>query len=290
MKKVISVIIFVVLLMVGMGIVGYTFVSNILMGMNSDSEIKTYLDTVSDLDTAEYDKYYASAQEYNDSLKGDVVIGDPFENDFTNDEEYNNLLNFDGTFVMACIEIPALQINYPIYHGTSDEVLNKGIGHMRNTSLPIGGKGTHSVLTGHTGLSGARLFTDIDKLEQGDVFYIYVMNQTLAYSVDQIKVVEPEDTSDLKIDEDNDYVTLVTCTPYGLNTHRLLVRGTRIPYADSEKDLQQAHLKESTYNEEYIRAVAIGASIMFGILLAYIIFRFVLHTVRKRKNNEKKKH
>lgn len=290
MKKVISVIIFVVLLMVGMGIVGYPFVSNILMGMNSDSEIKTYLDTVSDLDTAEYDKYYASAQEYNDSLKGDVVIGDPFENDFTNDEEYNNLLNFDGTFVMACIEIPALQINYPIYHGTSDEVLNKGIGHMRNTSLPIGGKGTHSVLTGHTGLSGARLFTDIDKLEQGDVFYIYVMNQTLAYSVDQIKVVEPEDTSDLKIDEDNDYVTLVTCTPYGLNTHRLLVRGTRIPYADSEKDLQQAHLKESTYNEEYIRAVVIGASIMFGILLAYIIFRFVLHTVRKRKNNEKKKH
>lgn len=290
MKKVISVIIFVVLLMVGMGIVGYPFVSNILMGMNSDSEIKTYLDTVSDLDTAEYDKYYASAQEYNDSLKGDVVIGDPFENDFTNDEEYNNLLNFDGTFVMACIEIPALQINYPIYHGTSDEVLNKGIGHMRNTSLPIGGKGTHSVLTGHTGLSGARLFTDIDKLEQGDVFYIYVMNQTLAYSVDQIKVVEPEDTSDLKIDEDNDYVTLVTCTPYGLNTHRLLVRGTRIPYADYEKDLQQAHLKESTYNEEYIRAVVIGASIMFGILLAYIIFRFVLHTVRKRKNNEKKKH
>lgn len=290
MKKVISVIIFVVLLIVGMGIVGYPFVSNILMGMNSDSEIKTYLDTVSDLDTAEYDKYYASAQEYNDSLKGDVVIGDPFEKDFANDEEYNNLLNFDGTFVMACIEIPALQINYPIYHGTSDEVLNKGIGHMRNTSLPIGGKGTHSVLTGHTGLSGARLFTDIDKLEQGDVFYIYVMNQTLAYSVDQIKVVEPEDTSDLKIDEDNDYVTLVTCTPYGLNTHRLLVRGTRIPYADSEKDLQQAHLKESTYNEEYIRAVVIGASIMFGILLAYIIFKFVLHTVRKRKNNEKKKH
>lgn len=290
MKKVISVIIFVVLLIVGMGIVGYPFVSNILMGMNSDSEIKTYLDTVSDIDTAEYDKYYASAQEYNDSLKGDVVIGDPFEKDFANDEEYNNLLNFDGTFVMACIEIPALQINYPIYHGTSDEVLNKGIGHMRNTSLPIGGKGTHSVLTGHTGLSGARLFTDIDKLEQGDVFYIYVMNQTLAYSVDQIKVVEPEDTSDLKIDEDNDYVTLVTCTPYGLNTHRLLVRGTRIPYADSEKDLQQAHLKESTYNEEYIRAVVIGASIMFGILLAYIIFKFVLHTVRKRKNNEKKKH
>lgn len=288
MKKIVSVIIFVVLILLGVGIVGYPFASNILMSMNSDSEIKTYLNTVSDLDSTEYDKLYASAQEYNDSLKGDVVIGDPFEKDTQNDEKYNDVLNFDGTSVMACIEIPAINIKYPIYHGTSDEALNKGIGHMRNTSLPIGGKGTHSVLTGHTGLSGAKLFTDIDKLEQGDVFYIYVLNQTLAYEVDQIKTVDPDDTSDLKIDDDNDYVTLVTCTPYGLNTHRLLVRGVRVPYVEAEKEYGQARIKDSTYNEEYIKAVAIGVAITVGILLVYIIFKRVLSITRKRNSNEKK--
>ncbi|MCQ4021706.1 MULTISPECIES: class C sortase [unclassified Ruminococcus] len=286
MKKVITVIIFIVLMAIGIGIIGYPLASNFLMSMNSDSEVQTYLSAASNLDSEEYDKQLALAQEYNDSLKGNYNIGDPFGKEIETDDEYYDLLNIDGTSVMACIEIPALKIKYPIYHGTSDDVLNKGIGHMRNTSLPIGGKGTHTVLTGHTGLSNAKLFTDIDKLEEEDVFYIYVMNQTLAYSIDQIKVVEPSDTSDLKIDDENDYVTLVTCTPYGLNTHRLLVRGTRIPYVESKKEAQPSRVEKSTYNEEYMSAIIIGGLVMTGILFIYVLIKIVLRICRKRKNNE----
>ncbi len=286
MKKVIAVIIFIVLIAIGIGIISYPLVSNFLMSLNSDSEVQTYLSAASNLDSKEYDKQLARAEEYNDSLKGNYNIGDPFGKEVEADDEYYDLLNIDGTSVMACIEIPALNIKYPIYHGTSDEVLSKGIGHLRNTSLPIGGQGTHTVLTGHTGLPNAKLFTDIDKLEKGDVFYIYVMNQTLAYSVDQIKIVEPSDTSDLKIDDENDYVTLVTCTPYGLNTHRLLVRGTRITYVESEKEAQSSHIEKSTYSEKYILAIIIGCSVMAGILFIYVLIKIVLRICRKRKNNE----
>lgn len=286
MKKVIAVIIFIVLMAIGIGIIGYPLASNFLMRMNLDSEVQTYLNTASNLDADEHNRQLARAEEYNKGLKGNFNIGDPFGEEVEADDEYYDLLNLDGTSVMACIEIPALKIKYPIYHGTSDEVLNKGIGHMRNTSLPIGGQGTHTVLTGHTGLANAKLFTDIDKLEKGDVFYIYIMNQTLAYSVDQIKIVEPSDISDLKIDDENDYVTLVTCTPYGLNTHRLLVRGTRIPYVESEKEVQPSRVEKSTYNEEYISAIVIGGSVMAGILFIYALIKIVLHICRKRKNNE----
>lgn len=286
MKKVIAAVIFIVLMVIGIGIIGYPLASNFLMSLNLDSEVQTYLNAASNLDSEEYDKQLSLAQEYNNSLRGNYDIGDPFGKEIETDDEYYDLLNIDGTSVMACIEIPALKIKYPIYHGTSDDVLNKGIGHMRNTSLPIGGKGTHAVLTGHTGLSNAKLFTDIDKLEEGDVFYIYVMNKTLAYSIDQIKVVEPSDTSALKIDDENDYVTLVTCTPYGLNTHRLLVRGTRIPYVESEKKVQPSLVEKSTYNEEYMSAIIIGGLVMAGLLFIYILIKVVLRICRKRKNNE----
>ncbi|MCH5297611.1 MAG: class C sortase [Ruminococcus sp.] len=286
MKKVIAIICLIVLMTIGFGIVGYPFISNLLTNMNSNSEIQTYLGSVSNLESDDIDTMLRRAQEYNESLVGSVSLSDPFAEDINTDSEYYDLINMDGTSVMATIEIPSIDIKYPIYHGTSDAVLQKGIGHLRNTSLPIGGKSTHAVLSGHTGLSNAKFFTDIDKLEEGDMFYIYILNQTLAYRIEQINVVEPWDTSLLKIEPEEDYVTLVTCTPFGQNTHRLLVRGTRVPYVESEKDTQISHLEESTWNQEYMSALIIGLSVMLGILIVFALFKIVMRICRKRKNNE----
>lgn len=285
MKKFIPVCIFVVLMAVGILIAAYPFVSNYLMSKNLDSEVQTYINLSSQITSDEYDEELERAEEYNKSLVGGVGIGDPFGGDTVENEEYNDLLNLDGTSVIACIEIPAINVKYPIYHGTSYETLQKGIGHMSNTSLPIGGIGSHAVLTGHTGLSDAKLFTDIDKLEIGDVFYIYVLNRTLAYRIDQIEVVEPSDTALLQIDPDEDYVTLVTCTPFGLNTHRLLVRGTRIPYEEAIVAEQNSRISESTWMSEYIFAVIVGVSVMIEILAVFILFKIITRAFGKRKDN-----
>lgn len=284
MKKVATVIIFIVVLAIGITIVGYPFISNYLMSLNVNSEIQNYLSVASNLSQAQYDEEIQKAKEYNKSLLSNIGLGDPFGEETKTDDDYYNLLSLDGTSVMACIEVPAINIKYPIYHGTSTEVLGKGIGHMRNTSLPIGGEGTHAVLTGHTGYSSAKLFTDIDKLELGDQFYIFVLNQTLAYEVDQIKVVLPSDTSDLTVDPKGDYVTLVTCTPYGVNSHRLLVRGKRIPYTEEEKALQDAKMMESTWNDEYMSAIIIGGCITAGILMIYFIIRMIVKRCKTEKS------
>lgn len=286
MRRMIAIISLVVLMLIGIMIGGYPFISNLLMGMNLDSEVQTYLNTASQLSSEEYDREIARAEAYNKSLTGSFQIEDPFGEETEADDEYYDLLNLDGTSVMACIEVPILKIKYPIYHGTNDDVLNKGIGHLKNTSLPIGGTGTHAVLTGHTGLSNAKFFTDIDKLEEGDVFYIYVLDQTLAYRIDQIQVVEPSDISLLKIDTEKDYITLVTCTPYGRNTHRLLVRGVRIPYVESQKEVPPSQAEKSTYKEEYMEAVILGISVMTGILLVYVLVRMIVRIWKKRRDYE----
>lgn len=147
---------------------------------------------------------------------------------------YNNMVNPFGNGMMGYIEIPGIQVRLPIYHGVDEAVLQVGIGHLESTSLPVGGESSHCVLSGHRGLPSARLFTDLDQLVEGDVFYIHVLNQTLVYQVDNIRIVEPEDLSALTIEEGKDYCTLVTCTPYGVNTHRLLVRGVRVDYTPQE--------------------------------------------------------
>ncbi|MCH5297756.1 MAG: class C sortase [Ruminococcus sp.] len=287
MKKVIAVIILIVLLVVGGGIVGYPFISNYLMSQNLDSEVQSYLNSASQLSQDQYDEELEKAKKYNEGLIGNVNVGDPFGEQPETDDNYYDLLNVNGTSVMAVIEIPAIDVRYPVYHGTGKSVLDKGVGHLKNTSLPIGGKGTHSVLTGHTGYSQAKLFTDLDKLENGDVFYITVLKETHAYQVDQIKVVLPTDTSDLQIDSEEDYVTLVTCTPYGVNSHRLLVRGTRIPFVESEKEKSEpVSVTKSTWNDEYMSAIIIGSSVMIGILIVYVLIRVVIKQIRKRKCNE----
>lgn len=285
MKKNLTVLFFVILMAVGILVAAYPFISNRIMSRNLDSEVKNYLNSTAKSDSDEYEEEFKRAEEYNKSLIGSVSIGDPFGKDNFENEEYYNLLIVEGTSVMACVEIPAINIKYPVYHGTDDKDMKNGIGHLSSTSLPVGGKGTHAVLTGHTGLSAAKLFTDIDKLETGDIFYIYVLNRKLAYCVDQIKVVEPSDTSLLQVDTEEDYVTLVTCTPFGSNTHRLLVRGKRISEEEAPRTDPSSRVVRSTWNDEYKFAVLVGLLVMTGILILFIIVKILFHFYRKRKDN-----
>lgn len=279
-----------VLLLASFFLVSYPFISNYLMGLNQSSEIKAYEQDMEKVDDRQFSSALKEAQEYNKNLLGSVVLTDPFDPGVkpVKDYEYEKLLNLGNNSVMASLEIPVISINLPIYHGTSDEVLQKGVGHLQKTSLPVGGKGTHCVLTGHTGLSSASLFTDLNLLKKGDKFFIHCLNKTLAYQVDQIKVVEPKNTSDLKIDSSEDYVTLITCTPYGINSHRLLVRGTRVPYEKEDEIIaaEQSRVGESTWMIEYKKALLVGSAAFAIIIIVFVIAR-IIHKKRRRKAQAK---
>lgn len=227
MKKNIPIIVIGCVLITGVCVLLYPVVSAVLSKMTASVAIANYQRAVEDLSAKEVEKMRADAQRYNASLSG-AVLTDAFSGEERLDVSYVGLLNVDD--VMGYLEIPKIKVYLPIYHGSTEEVLQKGIGHLPNTSLPIGGPSTHAVLTGHRGLPSATLLTDLDQLGDGDEFYVHILSEVLAYKVDQIKVVEPDNTSDLTIRSGKDYVTLVTCTPYGINTQRLLVRGERIPY------------------------------------------------------------
>lgn len=223
------------------------------------------------------------AQEYNRELLGNVVLTDPFDPDAVKkqNEDYDNLLNIAGDGVMGSVEIPSIDVYLPIYHGTDSESLEKGAGHLENSSLPVGGKGTHSIISAHTGLPSAKMFDNLTEVKEGDVFYIHVLNRTLAYEVDQIKVVLPENVSDLLIDKNKDYVTLVTCTPYGINSHRLLVRGERIPYKEAKKK-DNSKKKGNTMWKAY--ALMLVLAVVLIILLWYY-FHIRPNKGKKRKNS-----
>ena len=188
-------------------------------------------------------------------------------------KEYLKLLNPKEDGVMGYIKIPKIDVEIPIYHGTSNKVLQKGVGHFENSSLPVGGESTHSILSAHRGLPSSRLFTDLDQLEEGDMFYIYVLDKVLAYRVDQIKVVEPSNIENLKIVDNEDYITLVTCTPYAINTHRLLVRGTRVEY--NEQVLKNIPIERKLSTPDII--------LIIGIILVAIIVISVIIIIRKVK-------
>ena len=212
----------------GCALLAYPKVSQWLNGLRQSEVIADYSSAVDGLDDADAQRELKRAEDYNDQLTETVALNDPFKTKLTENDQYPTLLNFTAEGVMGYIEIPKINVLLPIYHGVSSGVLSKGIGHLPETSLPVGGESTHCVLAGHSGMSCARLFTDLQQLESGDVFYLHIYNKTLTYTVDQVKKVLPTDTSDLTIVDGEDYVTLVTCVPIAVNSHRLLVRGTRI--------------------------------------------------------------
>lgn len=214
-----------VVFLVGLGLLLYPTVSNWWNSRRQSQAIVEYTEQTSAMDEAHVAELLEAARQYNAGLAADEGRFTPTPADTT---EYENLLDVSDTGIMGYLEIPKLDVSTPIYHGTDASVLQSGAGHLEGSSLPVDGKGTHTVLSGHRGLPSSKLFTDLDDLEQGDVFMIHVLDRTLTYQVDQIVTVDPYDMDDLAIDPDQDYCTLVTCTPYGINTQRLLVRGHRI--------------------------------------------------------------
>ena len=214
--------------LIGLGLLVYPAFSDYWNSFTQSRAIATYAETVATLDTEKYAAILDSALAYNARIAENGINWLPEEEELA---AYEAELNVDGTGNMGYIEIPKIGVNLPVYHGTSETVLQTSIGHITGTSLPVGGPGSHCVVSGHRGLPSARLFSDLDKLVEGDVFIFTVLDQTLTYEVDQIRIVEPTDLTELTIEEGQDYCTLVTCTPYGINTHRLLVRGHRIENA-----------------------------------------------------------
>lgn len=260
------------------GITLYPLVSN-LLGERHRSLVETrYVKAVEALDDTEIKNARAAAEKYNNTLQTvtDVAYSKAALRQAT--ESYDELLNIRGDGIMGYVEIPKISVNLPIYHGTGESSLSRGAGHLLGSSLPIGGLGTHCVLTGHSGLSGQKMFSDLNQLKIGDVFYLKTLDEPLAYMVLNISTVLPEDTSKLSIDPAQDTVTLVTCTPYGVNSHRLLVRGERIELPTAQRMVEQAVFQEtpakSTWTHEYLRGIAYGCLGIAGLLaLTAILFK-----------------
>ncbi|MCI7145668.1 MAG: class C sortase [Clostridiales bacterium] len=223
----------VLLFAAGLLVMLYPMISDLWNRLVWESVVSEYADDTDSMSEDELREEWEAARRYNTEHKGNVLL-DPFEEDSRENRQYKSLLNPSGNGVMGYIEIPEIDQRLVIYHGTSEAVLEKGCGHIAGTSLPVGGKGTHAVIAAHRGLPTAKLFTDLDQLKKGDRFYLFILDKTLAYEVDQIKVVKPDCLDELQIQEDRDLVTLFTCTPYSVNTHRLLVRGHRVKYEPDE--------------------------------------------------------
>lgn len=263
----------------GLGILLYPIVSNLLMNIFQTTAIKEYNYTVEQMKQDRIEEILSEARIYNEQFKNTIVV-DPFSQEAENNKnsEYNEILNIDGT--MGYIEIPKINVNLPIFNGTSEEVLKRGVGHIETTPLPIGGEGNHSVLSAHRGLPSAKLFTDLDKLEVDDVFMIKMLTEILVYKIDQITVVEPTDTQYLQAEDGQDYITLITCTPYAINTHRLLVRGTRIDTDEYFATVNNNNLNNQKGSVNYL---FISILVVFIILIVIFIFTKAI----KRRKNEK---
>ena len=268
----------------GLSLLLYPFVANQWNNHRQKQLISSYEQSVSDKDAAheiDYDAELQKANAYNEALLPSILpdsfaVAEASEEDKT----YMDALNIAGDEVMGIVEIPKINIKLPIYHTTDEEVLKQAAGHLEGSSLPVGGESTHAVISAHRGLPSASLFTDLDQLKKGDHFLIHVLNETLCYEVDKISVVKPEETSSLAVEEGQDLVTLLTCTPYGVNTERLLVRGHRVPYVEQEVADEKTPLSGISLHTNYLLWVIIGLTIT-------AIFILVLYL--KEKNLQKKK-
>lgn len=279
----------IIIILSGFIIAMYPFYSNLLYNRNATKVIDEYRGEVLDMEQEEIDAIKEAAASYNEQLKA-VVIKDT-NGDWRNEgTSYLDMLGIGSA--LGYITIPKIDVNLPIYHGTSPEVLEKGVGHIEQTSFPLGGESTHSVLTGHRGMPNAVLFTDLDKVEKGDKFYLHILDEVLAYQVDQIKVVEPEETSDLKIIEGKDYCTLITCTPYAINSHRLLVRGVRVPYTGEEEITDDSYQGFSTgmVVKRFIDVwpiLLVAAVVVIGVEIAIMVL-LIKRSIQREKRRRGK--
>lgn len=266
-----------VVFFIGMAVMAYPLVSRLYYRVESNQQIADFDKEKATLDEADIDERMKLAQAFNDSLNN-VVSGDPWSEEMKKKgrAEYARMLEIHER--MGHVEIPVIDVDLPVYAGTAEEVLQQGAGHLEGTSLPIGGNSTHAVITAHTGLPTAKMFTDLTKLKVGDKFYVHNIKEVMAYQVDQVKVIEPTNFDDLLIVPGHDYVTLLTCTPYMINTHRLLVRGHRIPYvAEVEEEFIAANKLSHLYR--YLFYVAVGL---------IVILLWIIRRLRKKKKQPEK--
>lgn len=270
-RNIVSSVILTLILVAGLSLLLYPTISNWWNSTRSTQAISNYHEVVDTLKEEEYTKLLEDAKEYNKSF---------YRHYLNRDEQkvYENLLNIGGNGMMGYVVIPKIDVKLPIYHGTAESVLQIAAGHLEWSSLPVGGESTHCILSGHRGLPSAKLFTDLDQMAEGDLFQINILNETFTYEVDQILVVKPEETDDLQIIDGRDYCTLVTCTPYGINTHRLLVRGHRVENIDDTR----LHVPSDAVQ---IDNIVVAVIIAVPILL--IVFGYVLIRDKKRKSSKR---
>lgn len=268
-KRIIATILIILLFLAGLGIVLYPYVSEYVNAKHASHVVVNYDDAVKEITPEDFSQYFEVAEEYNERLRQNP---NPFSED-NRTEGYETALNVDGSGMMGYLEIPKISVKLPFYHGTSGAVLNEAVGHLEGSSLPVGGEGTHVVLSAHRGLPSAKLFTDLPELGEGDIFILNVLDRKMTYQVDQILTVLPTELEALEVEDGQDYVTLMTCTPYGINTHRLLVRGHRIENLPEEevKSIPVVHVERELTTQEkiqkYIPLAVMGVAVLFLIAL-----------------------
>ncbi len=258
--------------LVGVGLVSYPSIANWWNSFHQSRAVSEYTQTVANMNSDEYTEILDAADAYNQRLAGTGILWNMSDEQKA---DYESQLDVSGTGVMGYINIPKIEVTLPIYHGTSEEVLQIAVGHIEQTSLPVGGESTHAVISSHRGLPSAKLFTDLDEMVVGDTFTITVLDRTVTYEVDQIRVVLPDDLSALAIEEGKDYCTLVTCTPYGVNTHRLLVRGHRVANAQGEARVVADAVQ--------INPARVAPFIAIPILITAIISVFIRTSGKKKE-------
>lgn len=266
-------ILFVLILLVGLSLLLYPSVSDYWNSLHQTRAIASYAEQVANLDNDTYDQLWEDARAYNQSL---LTRSNAYLLSDEQKAEYDRLLDVSGLGIMGYIEIPSIEVSLPIYHGTEESVLQIAVGHLEWTSLPVGGMSTHSVFSGHRGLPSAKLFTNLDQMEVGDIFMLRVLDEVLTYEVDQILIVEPQETGALQIEEGKDYCTLVTCTPYGVNTHRLLVRGHRI------ENIEEAKTIRVTADAIQIEPLLVAPAVALPMLIVLLVV-LLIKTRKKKK-------
>lgn len=288
MKKKISTITISIMFLAGLSLLLYPFISDQWNTYRQKRLISSYDEQIAEKEEAgeiDYDSEWEKANAYNEALLPSI-LPDSFavaEASEEEDKEYMSSLNLNGDGMMGYVEIPKINVKVPVYHTTEEEVLERAAGHLEGSSLPVGGASTHSVISAHRGLPSAKLFTDLDKLEEGDHFLLSVLNEILCYEVDQVSIVEPEETEGLSVEDGEDLVTLLTCTPYGVNSHRLLVRGHRVPYeeVDMEK-VPTGLLQGASLHTNYLLWVIVGLAVTMLVIV-------ILYLYEKKKKAEKPK-
>ena len=295
MKKKLNIIVVAVLFLAGLSVLLYPFVANQWNTYRQSRLMSSYEEGVAEKEAAgeiDYEAEWAAAKAYNDNLMP-MILPDSFAvaEASSRDEAYMMCLNINDDEVMGIVEIPKIDVELPIYHTTDEDVLQIGAGHLEGSSLPVGGESTHAVISAHRGLPSATLFTDLDKLEEGDHFLLHILDDTLAYEVDRIDVVEPDETELLSVVEGEDLVTLLTCTPYGVNTQRLLVRGHRVPYVPEEVAEEASDsLFGNSLHTNYIFWVVVGLALT-GAFIGVLVLRdryLQKHPERMRKRRRRR--